>query len=150
MLGVSAWLDYSLPFRRGLGVEVEGTSIFANKPSPVELPGRPVYGRAVREDSAKGGVIYRFQTIHKFRPYVKGLGGIASVDFYSRNPFYTHDTYLTYVAGGGVEYRAWNNIFVRGDYERQWVPDFLGGKTLNPNGFTVGATYYLRGEHRHY
>jgi opacity protein-like surface antigen len=139
MLGISAWADYNL--FHGLGVEVEGTSIFADRPS--SLP-------RMRQDTIKGGAIYHTRSFFGVRPYVKGLAGLASIDFPSRNPLYTHDTYTMYAFGGGAEYRIWKTLYARGDYEYQFVPQYHGANTLNPNGFTIGATYYLRGIHRHY
>ena len=139
MIGISAWADYNL--FHGLGVEAEGTSIFADKPSELTR---------MRQDTIRGGGIYKARPFFGVRPYVKGLVGIASIDFPSSNPLYTHDTYLMYSAGGGAEYRVWKTLYARGDYEYQFWPQYHGQHTLNPNGFTIGATYYLRGIHKHY
>jgi hypothetical protein len=139
MIGISAWADYDI--FHGLGIEAEGTSIFADKPSALQR---------MRQDTIKGGVIYRTRSFFGVRPYVKGLGGLASIDFPSRNPLYTHDTYTMYAFGGGGEYRVWKTLYARADYEYQFVPQYQGRNTLNPNGFTIGATYYLRGLHKHY
>jgi hypothetical protein len=138
MVGVSAWADYNL--FHGLGVEVEGTTIFADRPSRISR---------MRQDTIKGGVIYRTHPIFRFRPYVKALAGIESIDFPSRNPLYTHDTYTMYAFGGGGEYRVWKTLYARGDYEYQFIPQYQGPNTLTPSGFTIGATYYLRGIHGH-
>lgn len=138
MLGVSAWADYSI--FRGLGIEVEGTSIFADRPDTLTR---------MRQDSIKGGIIYRYHQVFHVRPYAKVLGGLGSIDFPSSNPLYTHDTYTLWAAGGGLEYKLWRPLYLRGDYEYQnWV-DYRGNQALNPNGFTVGATYYLSGIHGH-
>jgi hypothetical protein len=138
MLGVSAWADYSI--FRGLGIEAEGTDIFADRPDALSR---------MKQQTIKGGVIYRYHSIFHVRPYGKFLYGLGSIDFPSRNPLYTHDTYSLWAAGGGLEYKTWRTLYVRGDYEFQNWLDFRGGKTLNPNGFTIGATYYLRGVHGH-
>jgi len=138
MIGISAWADYNL--FHGLGVEVEGTSIFADKPSELQR---------MRQDTIKGGAIYRMRPFFGIRPYAKGLAGLASIDFPSHNPLYTHDTYTVYAVGGGGEYRIWRTLYARGDYEYQFVEQYLGPHALNPNGFTIGATYYLRGIHAH-
>jgi opacity protein-like surface antigen len=138
MIGVSAWADYSI--FRGLGIEAEGTDIFAAKPDSLTR---------MNQKSIKGGAIYRYHSIFHVRPYVKGLIGLGSIDFPSNNPLYTHDTYTLWAAGGGVEYKTWRNVYIRADYEYQnWI-DFRGNHALNPNGFTIGATYYLRGVHGH-
>jgi opacity protein-like surface antigen len=55
-----------------------------------------------------------------------------------------------YAIGGGAEYKIWKTLYARVDYEYQWWPQVLSSKTLDPNGYTFGATYYLRGIHRHY
>ena len=139
MLGVSAWADYNL--WHGLGIEAEGTSIFADKPDTLTR---------MKQQTIKGGVVYKYHPIFRIRPEAKYLVGLGSIDFPSRNPLYTHDTYTVTAAGGGVEYPLWRNIFAHADYEYQWWYKFQGPRELNPNGFTIGATYYLRGIHRHY
>jgi opacity protein-like surface antigen len=138
MLGVSAWGDYNL--FHGLGIEAEGTSIFADRPERLAR---------MKQQTIKGGGIYKYHPIFGVRPYVKGVLGIGSIDFPSNNPLYTHDTYTVYAFGAGAEYRAWKTLYVRGDYEYEFWQKFQGPRFLNPNGFTVGATYYLRGIHRH-
>jgi hypothetical protein len=140
MLGVSAWADYYI--FHGLGLEVEGMSIFADRPSEVTPQ--------MKQDSIKGGVIYKAHPVWRIHPYAKFLGGVGEIYFPSRNPFYTQDSFTTYGAGGGGEYKIWRTLFVRADYEYQFYKDYFGKGTLNPNGVTVGATYYLRGIHRHY
>lgn len=140
MLGISAWGDYNI--FHGLGIEVEGMSIFADRPSEIQPQ--------MKQNSIKGGVIYKAHPVWGIHPYAKFLGGVGEIYFPSRNPFYTQDSFTTYGAGGGGEYKIWRTLFVRADYEYQFYKDFLGKGTLNPNGVTVGATYYLRGIHRHY
>uniref|UniRef100_E6QJQ3 Outer membrane protein beta-barrel domain-containing protein n=1 Tax=mine drainage metagenome TaxID=410659 RepID=E6QJQ3_9ZZZZ len=138
MEGFSAWADYSI--FHGLGIEAEGTTILLNKPASLTR---------MRQDTIKGGLIYRSRPFWKIRPYVKGLIGIGSIDFPSNNPLYTHDTYLVEALGGGVEYPVWNTLYVRGDYEYQIWNQYQGPRALNPNGFTIGATYYFRKTHGH-
>lgn len=148
MIGIAAWADYSI--WHGFGVEVEGNSIFANAPKAYDKFGRTVYG-GLKEESAQVGITYKYHPIHRFRPYAKALGGIGRIDFPSVNPFYTQEDSALFSVGGGVEYKAWRTVFVRADYEYQFWKGFRSGtQTLNPNGFTIGATYYLRGVHRHY
>ena len=139
MIGVSAWADYNI--FHGLGIEVEGTSIFADRPSALTR---------MRQDTIKGGAIYKTRSYFGIRPYAKFLGGVGSIDFPSRNPLYTHDTFTVYATGGGAEYKIWKTLYARGDYEYEFWPKYFGRHTLDPNGFTIGATYYLRGIHRHY
>jgi len=139
MLGVSAWADYNI--FRGIGIEAEGTSIFADKPQALSK---------MRQDTIKGGFVYKFHPVFKINPYVKVLGGLGSIDFPDRNPLYTHDTYGLAAAGAGAEYRVVRNLFVRADYEYERWSKFHGHHTLTPNGITIGATYYLRRIHRNY
>ena len=148
MTGVSAWADYSL--FHGLGVEAEGTYLLGNKPTSF-LPANQIYG-SLSERSIQGGIIYRYpRTVFKVRPFAKALGGVGRIDFPSINPFYTYENTGLFSLGGGLEYRLWRNVFARGEYEYQSWKDFRSGsQSLNPNGFTIGATYYLRGIHRHY
>ena len=103
----------------------------------------------MKQETIKGGAIYKTRPYHNVRFYGKGILGIGSIDFPSTNPLYTHDTYTVYAFGGGAEYKAWKTLYVRGDYEYQMWQKFQGPNFLTPNGFTVGATYYLRGIHRH-
>lgn len=138
MEGFSAWADYSI--FHGLGIEAEGTTIFLNKPSSLTR---------MRQDSLKGGLIYRARSYWKIRPYAKALMGIGSIDFPSNNPLYTHDTFTVEALGGGLEYPVWHTLYLRADYEYQIWNQYHGPYSLTPNGFTLGATYYLRGIHGH-
>jgi hypothetical protein len=79
------------------------------------------------------------------------MGGVGKVDFPSTNFFYTSETSALYSIGGGLEYKTWRTLYVRGQYEYQFWKGFRSGsQALNPSGLTIGATYYLRGVHRHY
>jgi len=142
MLGISAWANYDL--FHGLGIAAEGTTIFADKPAVLASTN-------LRQDTIKGGAIYRARPFFGIRPYAEGFIGLGSIDFPDkRNPLYTHDTFTMYAVGGGAEYKVWKTLYARVDYEYQAWPQVFGAKTLDPNGFTIGATYYLRGIHRHY
>src|SRR5271168_4365829 len=101
MLGVSAWANYDV--FHGLGIAAEGTSIFADKPAVITAH--------FREDTIKGGAIYRAHPFFGIRPYAEGFIGLGSIDFPSRNPFYTHDTFAMYSVGGGAEYKVWNTLY---------------------------------------
>jgi opacity protein-like surface antigen len=148
MTGISAWADYSI--FHGIGIEVEGNSTFANKPTPKVPTGDTVYG-SLKEQTIQGGFIYKYHPVFHVRPFVKALGGAGRVDFPSLNPYYTSEDSGVFSVGGGIEYKLWRTVFLRGQYEYQWWKGFRSGsQSLNPNGFTIGATYYLRGVHRHY
>ena len=146
MIGVSGWADYNI--FHGLGVEVEASTIFSGAPKPRAIA--PTYG-TLKQQTIQAGILYRYRPIFKVRPFIKGLGGLGKVDFPSTNPLYTSESSALYSVGGGLEYRVWNNFHVRGQYEYQWWKSFRSGsQSLDPNGITIGATYYLRGIHRHY
>jgi opacity protein-like surface antigen len=138
MIGLNATVDYDV--FHGLGIEAEGTSIFLDKPAGLVR---------MKQDTIKGGAIYKYHPVFHIKPFVKGLVGLSSIDFPSHNPLYTHDTYSMFALGGGAEYRVWKTLYIRGDYEYQWWPNFQGPRALNPNGFTIGGEYYLRGLYRH-
>ena len=134
IMGVSAWADYS--FFRGLGLEAEGAALNFDAPARV--------GR-FSQYTIKGGPIYKARSVFGLHPYVKALFGVTQGNFALRDNFYyTSDDFLNYSYGGGVEYKAWKNIYVRADYQYEFVRDYLILHDLNPNGVTIGATYYLR------
>lgn len=139
MIGASAWADYNL--FHGLGIEVQGQYVDWDRPTVLTR---------MKQEAIKGGVVYRTRPFLGIRPYVKGLGGLAKIQFPSRNPLYTEDDFAMYAVGGGAEYKVWKTLFARVDYEYQFWPNVFGPKTLDPNGYTFGATYYMRGIHRHY
>jgi len=149
MTGVSVWANYNL--FHGIGIEAEATSIFANTPKPrAPFPDEKVYG-GLKQQTLQGGFIYKYHQVFHVRPYVKAMGGVGKIDFPSTNPFYTEETTPIYSGAGGIEYKTWRTLYLRGQYEYQWWKGFRSGsQSLNPNGFTFGATYYLRGVHRHY
>jgi len=133
IMGVSAWSDYKV--YHGLGIEAEGTALFFAKPARITR---------FEQNTIKGGLIYHTPTALGFHPYVKALVGVTRGEFSVRNPFYTVDTFTNYGFGAGVEYKAWRSVFVRADYEYTYLTTYLSPNSLNPNGVTVGATYYLR------
>ena len=116
MIGVSAWADYSI--FHGVGIEAEGTTIFADRPAV--LP-------RMRQDTIKGGLIYKTGRTRcwEFALCRRVWLVWASLDFPSRNPFYTHDTFTMYAIGGGAEYKIWKTLYARVDYEYQWWPQVL-------------------------
>jgi hypothetical protein len=138
MEGISAWVDW-YPNRmptalHGLGVEAAGNDINYGLP--------PGFTR-MRQDTGEGGLIYAWNRFHNFRPYVKYLAGIGSIDFPSTTA-YTHDTFSVFSPGGGLEYRAWGHVWIRGDYEYQFWHHTFGPTDLTPNGFIIGASYDFR------
>ncbi len=136
--GISAWVDW-YPNRmpgvlNGLGIEAEGHDINYGRPAGITK---------MRQDTGEGGAIYAWNRFRNFRPYAKYLVGIGSIDFPPVGT-YSHDTFTVFSPGGGVEYRAWRHIWIRGDYEYQFWHHTFGPHDLNPNGFTIGASYDFR------
>jgi hypothetical protein len=140
LLGGTLWIDYTptqLPkILNGLGVEAEARDLSLNRSSsqPPNL----------RLDEASGGVIYFWRHIQNLRPYGKFLMGYGNIDSMAGS-VRIHDSRTVTTLGGGVDYRVYRNIFVRGDYEYQFWPDYWKSTTpagsLTPHGFTVGASY---------
>jgi opacity protein-like surface antigen len=142
MEGISAWIDFTVPYTpkvlRGLGIELEGHDIDFSAPAAAPT---------MRQDTALAGGIYTWRHYHNFHPYVKYLAGIGSIDFQvlpNAPVWYRHDTRTVYAPGGGLEYRAFRSLWVRGDYEYQFWPKIFGPKTLDPNGYTFGVAYDFR------
>lgn len=127
LYGIGAYADVDLP--RWVGIEVEGRTLSFNK-----------YQNKLRMDTGTGGVRF-FMTHRRFTPYVKGAMGFGSIDFPFHGP-YSHNTYTFYTITGGVDYRLSHHIYLRGNYEYQSWPDFLG-RGLNPQGINIGAAYRI-------
>ncbi len=142
MVGISAWADWlpnSLPgVMRGLGIEAVGHAIDNSRPAGIPT---------MRQDTGLGGPIYTFVPHRGFRPYIRYVLGIGSIDFpaFPNAPkSYTHDTFLVTAPGGGTEYHIAQHFWVRVDYEYQFWHETFGSHDLTPNGFSVGASYDFR------
>lgn len=83
----------------------------------------------------------RKQIFHfwKARPYVKVLGGFTNMNF---GGDIGTGRFTTIAFGAGADIRLDRRWSVRGDYEYQWWPDFLGDH-LDPNGVSVGMSYRI-------
>jgi opacity protein-like surface antigen len=145
MSGATVWADYTpnwVPARlRGLGVEAEARDISLGPSS--SQPSN------FREATAGGGPIYVWRHFRNFHPYGKGIASFGVINF--RNPSYppyNYDSRTVLSAGVGFEYRAYRNVWARVDYEYQDWPQ-LFGHTLDPQGFTVGASYHFSRPHLH-
>jgi len=137
--GAAVWIDWNLysgpSFLRGFGLEAEGRDL-----NFLRSGGDP----KLRQDTIGGGPIYTWRRFDRVHPYGKFLIGYGSMDFTSGSPNYSHDTRTVYAPGGGVEYRVFQHIWVRGDYEYQFWTDFFHNHALNPQGFTAGVSYNFR------
>jgi opacity protein-like surface antigen len=143
MYGITAWIDWHpgmLPsFLNGLSAEIEARDISFDRPGN----GFP---KNFRQDTAGGGAIYSWNRFRNFHPYCKGLISYGSFDFQTRNPHYSHDTRTLYSMGGGFDYRVYRRVWVRADYEYQvWQPLFSTTFRPDPQGFTLGAMYEIKG-----
>jgi len=95
---------------------------------------------AQQEASAGGGPTYTMTRFRRFRPYAKFDIEYGGADFNVGNPYFHHLSQVMYAPGGGIEYRAYRNIWVRADYEYQIWPHAFGGTfDLDPQGVTVGG-----------
>lgn len=139
--GPTLWVDwnlYRLPsLFGGFGLEAEGRDL-----NYARTGGTP----NLRQDTAEGGLIYTLRRYGRIEPYGKFLVGYGSMDFHSGNPNYKHDSRGITAPGAGVEYRLAGPLWVHGDYEYQFWPDW-GKHTLNPQGFTIGTAYEFRHSH---
>jgi len=143
MEGGTVWLDWNLPTTtpalRGFTVEGEFRDISI---------GGSVTQPNLRQDTGAGGMLYAWPHYKNVRPYAKLLFGVASEDFITSDPSYSHDTRGFVAPGGGVEFKAVGPIWVRADYECQFWQNLISG-TPEPNGFTFGILYDFKGGHRH-
>ena len=128
LLGIGAYAD--LDMHRWIGIEAEARTLSFNK-----------YQNKLRMDTGSGGARFFFPYHRRLVPYAKGLVGFGSIDFPFHHP-YDHDTMVMYTFGGGADYKLTHRISIRGEYEYQFWPDFLG-KGLNPHGVNIGASYRI-------
>lgn len=146
LLGGTVWLDFTPPklpqILHGIGLEVEGRDLSLNR-SSIQVN--------LREDVASGGVMYSYRNFKNFSPYAKFLMGYGNIDYMRTPPTRLHDSRTVTTLGGGVEYRAYRDVWIRGDYEYQYWPDFWKNTkppgSLTPMGFTLGATYDFSSSH---
>jgi opacity protein-like surface antigen len=141
MEGPTLWVDWvHIPFApRRLGLHAEWRKLNLNPPSAAPQ---------LRSNSFNGGPTYTW-TFSRLALYGKGAVGYGSMDF---PPFggYSHDSRTIWAAGGGAEYRVWNSVWARADYEYQWWPDLFVSGGVHPNGVTFSLGYDLRTIHRSY
>jgi Outer membrane protein beta-barrel domain len=142
MVAGTVWINFRTPLPpvlNGLGFEIEGQDI-AFDPNYAQTVGH------IKEEIASGGVTYGRWDIHHFRPYAKALMGFGNADYPTRTGFW-HQTRTVTTLGGGLVYPVLPAISLRAEYEYQYWPQFWIGSpnngSLNPNGFTIGATYQL-------
>jgi hypothetical protein len=121
---------------RGFGVDVSARSLFMFTPAALTR---------MQQSTFLAGAYYEGPERFHVRPFARVAGGVGVIEFPSRNPAYTRDSYTVYAPSGGVEVPVGQGLFVRGEYEYQFWKQYQGPRYLNPEGFTIGVTYYLRG-----
>jgi opacity protein-like surface antigen len=137
--GPAVWIDLDVPKLppswSGFQLEVEGRDLNYNRTGA---------DPKLRQYTVAGGVNYAWRYDPAFHPYVKFLAGVGNIDFGALSPNfpnYTKDSRTFYAPAGGLEVRAHGRLWVRGNYEYQFWPDFFRYHTLTPHGFTVGVFY---------
>ena len=146
MLGGTFRADYYPSFLpaifHGLGIEAEARDISMGHSS--------TQPSNFREDTAGGGVIYKWRRYAGFQPYGKALMSLGSLDFkLGHNSQYSHDTRTVTSFGAGFQIPVYRKLSVRADYEYQFWPHlFQHLQTLTPQGFTLGAMYSFGGPGR--
>jgi opacity protein-like surface antigen len=145
MEGVTLWVDWNLyrvpHMPPGLGIEAEGQDIDFGQPSGLSQ---------LHTEAILGGPIYTLRYFRRLYFYGKGLMGLGGI-YFPPVGTYSHDTRTIWAAGGGAEYRAWNSMWVRADYEYQgWPHLFHPNKSLDPHGMTIGLVYNFGGMHQRY
>jgi hypothetical protein len=147
--GGALWVDFVPPrmpsFLRGFGLEAEARGVTASDTLPTQ-PG------AFRQSTVGGGPTYTYLRYPRFHPYAKfivsyagqsyNLGGAGDRQF---------ETQTAYAPGGGIDYRAYSNLWVRGDYEYQFWPDAFGSPNwyLDPHGITLGLAWEFKPRRRY-
>jgi opacity protein-like surface antigen len=142
MFGYSIWGDWhpgTLPrLLDGLGVEIQGRDLdfYRTNVSP-----------GFRQDTFGAGPTYSYRRFARIRPYGKFLIEYGRLN-YGPNQVATDKVYAP---AFGFEYHAIQRLWVRADYEYQMWPNLLNGKvagsegkTLDPQGFTLGVSYDFR------
>lgn len=150
LLGGTLWIDYIPnrvpPILRGLGIEAEARDLSLGRTATEAVN--------LRIDYAGGGLIYSWPRFRRYRPYAKTFVGFGNADqrYDPITNHYFHDSRTLTCFGGGLDYRAFKSVWVRGDYEYQtWPTMFLYQPLTNnvvvgrlkPQGFTLGAMYHF-------
>jgi len=120
----------------GLGLDGNARTIFINTPPQLTR---------MQQNTYLGGVYYESPSVWRLRPFVRFGAGLGTIEFPSRNPFYTRDSYTVLAPSGGLEYPITRKVYFRAEYEYQFWRQYQSKNDLTPQGGTVGVTYYLQG-----
>ncbi len=134
MQGIVGRVGYEI--FHGVGIDGSARTLFINTPPQLTRMQQTTY---------LGGVFYEPQTRWRVRPFVRMAGGLGVIEFPSRNPFYTRDSYSVYAPSGGVEVPVMARLAIRGEYEYQFWQQYHGPNDLTPQGYTIGVTYAIGG-----
>jgi hypothetical protein len=126
-------------FFHGVGIDFDARTIFINTPEPLTR---------MQQSTFLLGAYYVVPRPWPVRPFVRYGGGIGLLEFPSKNPLYTRDTFTVYAPSGGIEVPVMNKLSIRGEYEYQFWQKVFGPHDLTPQGYTIGVTYYVGGIHR--
>ena len=137
--GPTLWLDWNFyrgpSFLQGLAIEAEARDLNYDRTGD---------NAKLRESTGGGGLLYHYRHWERIQPYGKFILSYGGIHFSNRpGDNYTHDTRTVFAPGGGGDFRVWRGLGIRGDYEYQFWPDMRHGHALNPEGFTIGASYDL-------
>jgi hypothetical protein len=121
-----------------VGIDVSARSIFMNTPSRVTR---------MQQNTFLAGAYYDAPAIWRIHPFARFAGGLDTIEFPSSNPAYTRDSYTVYAPSGGIEIPIHGRLSFRAEYEYEFWKKYHGPRDLNPQGFTIGATYYLSARH---
>jgi hypothetical protein len=143
--------DYGPTNNNGIafGVDYTRYTRWWVKPS-IEFRGKIAHGSTV-DESAFGGGIRAEKPLGRYHPYMNFLVSAGSIHYHLLNPPilpngkpYTSDGTVTYSYGGGVDFDAWNNFAIKGDYQfERWHLDKYTPIDLSPNGWSVGVVYRI-------
>lgn len=142
MRGTTVWADWNLnhgpSYLHGFGVEAEVRDLDLGQPQ----------GQKLRQGTAGGGPVYTWRHFRNYHPYGKFLVDFAAMDHIENAglpSWFMGGTWTAFAWGGGIDYRVRGRIWVRTDYEYQfWRVNFFNSNSfLNPQGFTVSASYHL-------
>jgi len=143
VIGPTLWVDWfpAMLQRRlnGLGIEMTARDLHYNT-SPTQ--------RNIRTDTLGGGAVYRWDHFRNFQPYAKAEWSLGNIDY--PKPA-THETRTVSSYGGGFNYRLYDALWLRADEEYQVWPDIFDrhGKSLCPQGITLGVVYGFNSRHHH-
>jgi hypothetical protein len=129
LIGVAGFTDVN----RLLGpLGLEGEVRFSNWRGP---------GHNVSEANYLAGPRYQLLAKRRVSVNLKVLAGMSTF-----HAFNSWGAWTSFAPGGTVGYRLTRRLMVRGDYEYQIWPDFVGANGpngLTPNGFSAGLSYRL-------